>query len=82
MCYTGANMKPKRGETAEQTISRWAVELLMSTSGKTFEDMSSSDFDRALEMISWLKDRVEFLKAYTQRREALDRLFDSLTKED
>lgn len=41
----GDNMKPKRGETAEQTINRWADELLI----------TQGSYDHALEMVEWLK---------------------------
>lgn len=55
-------MKPKRGETAEQTISRWALELVSSTSGKSVFEASQADFDRAIEMVGWLKSRIDVLR--------------------
>jgi hypothetical protein len=63
-------MKPKRSETATETINRWSHELLTSTAGRNsafpegrpLSDMSVNDFDRALEMVEWLRARLEVLK--------------------
>jgi hypothetical protein len=42
-------MKPKRGETADQTVARWANELLACQRG---------DFRQALECVDWLRARL------------------------
>ena len=55
-------MKPKRGETATQTIDRWANELLASTTSN--KDYDAEDYNRALEYVSWLKARLEVLKVH------------------
>ena len=57
-------MKPKRGETAEQTIDRWAHELIASTMNKPLSAMSTYDFDRVIEQVDWLKARLEVLKTH------------------
>lgn len=55
-------MKPKRGETMDQTIDRWGRELIASTIGKPLSAMSPYDFDRVIEEVDWLKARLEVWK--------------------
>ena len=51
-------MKPKRGETAEETINRWAEDLIASQGGK-FEPFA---YERAIEMLGWLEKRIQVMR--------------------
>jgi hypothetical protein len=59
-------MKPKRGETAEQTINRWADELLA---------CQNNDFAHALECVGWLQRRLEARRAEHEKHRGMEEEF-------